>query len=75
MMTLVPSFSLGRNFKVALEKNKQPEIQERKRVRSLGDAGRRIKDEKSLCNGSTMIFALWKQKNGEGKAESKHRGG
>lgn len=24
---------------------------------------------------TTMIFALWKHKNGEEKAESKHRGG
>lgn len=34
-----------------------------------------IKDEVSPCEGSTMISALWKQKNGEGKAESEHRGG
>lgn len=30
------------------------------------ETARRIKDEVSPCKGSTIIFALWKQKNGEG---------
>lgn len=78
-MAVVWSFSLGRDFKVyfgEIETVLKVEMSEReKKSRGFGDTGRRIKDEVSPCKGSTMISELWKQKNGEGKAESKHRGG
>lgn len=41
-----------------------------KKAGALGDTVGRIKDEISQCN-----TVVWKHKNGEGEAESEHRGG
>lgn len=50
-------------------------MSERKEIGGFGDMRRSRKDDVSPCKGSAMISALWKQKNGEGRVKSKHRGG